>query len=70
MSAISTARIQERWFTLIAFSLLGLPCGLLLFLSAAGDRRSVGLEGADDLARRVERAAEVEQWTDEYSMDQ
>lgn len=55
---------------MIAFSLLGLPCGLLLFLRAAGDRRSVGLEGADDLACRVERAAEVEQWTDEYSMGQ
>lgn len=30
----------------------------------------MGLEGADDLACRVERAAEVEQWTDEYSMGQ
>lgn len=61
MSAIGTARIQECWFTLIAFSLLGLPFGLLPFLNAAGDHCSAGLEGADDLARCVEWAAEVEQ---------
>ena len=70
MSAIDTARIQECWFSLIVFSLLGLPFRLLSFLSTAGDHCSAGLEGADGLACRVEWAAEVRQSTDEYGMDQ